>query len=112
MPQDTLPDSRAKTTRGRVFRGAQAWVPVFCANCGVEGGLCPETSTFLFWLCNPCFKSKGEIAGTMAVPDKAFYDALAAEQAETFGRPATHQELLQIIAEDSSPLATLIKEAK
>lgn len=109
---EILPDSRAKTTRGRIFAKSGTWVPVFCANCGKHGGSCPEESTFLFYLCNPCFASKGEIAGTMVVPDKAFYDTLAAEQQAAFGRPATRQELLQVIAEDASPLATLIKETK
>jgi hypothetical protein len=111
MP-DVLPDSRAKTTRGRVFRGSESWVPVFCAHCGREGGLTPEDSTFLFWLCNPCFASKGHITGTMVVPDHAYYTKLAEEQQMTFGRAASYNELLQVIAEDSSPLATLIKEAK
>lgn len=112
---DILPDSRLRTihtARHRVFRGSQAWVPVFCPNCGREGPLTPEESTFIFWMCNSCFQSKGHITGTMVVPDKAYFDNLAAEQQHQFGRPATHQELLQIVAEDNTPLATLIKEAR
>lgn len=113
---EILPDSRLKTVltpKGMVQGpGGVMWLPVFCANCGKEGGLCPETSTFLFWLCNPCFESKGHITGTMVVPDKVFYDRLAAEQQDTFGRPATHDELLRTVAEDSSALAKLIKGAK
>lgn|SRR4051812_17930216 len=109
---DVLPDSRAKTPRGLVFVGSQAWEPVFCANCGKEGGLCPAESTFMFYLCNPCFASKGHITGTMVVPDQEFYTKLAYEQQATYGRAATHNELLQTIAEDSTSLATLLKEAK
>lgn len=109
---DILPDSRARETRGRIFAQDGTWVPLFCANCGKRGGSCLETSSFLFWLCNGCFASHGAIAGTMAVPDKVFYDNLAHEQQAAFGRPATRQELLQVIADDSSPLATLIKDAK
>jgi hypothetical protein len=112
MIADILPDSRAKVTRGRVFTANGTWVPVFCANCGTEGGLCPEESTFLFWLCNGCFETKGAIAGTMMVPDQVFYDRLAQEQQAAFGRALTHAELLQVVAEDSTPLAKLIKEAK
>ena len=109
---EILPDSRAKTTRGRIFRPDGCWVPVFCANCGKEGGLTPEESTFIFWMCNPCFASKGHITGTMVVPDHEFYQRLAQEQQERYGRAATHNELLQIVAEDCTPLATLLKEAK
>jgi len=109
---EILPDSRARTTRDIIFRGSESWVPIFCANCGKRGGSCPETSTFIFWMCNPCFESKGHITGTMVVPDHEFYAKLAEEQQHVFGRAATRNELLQAIAEDATPLATLIKEAK
>jgi hypothetical protein len=112
MTPDILPDSRARITRGSVFRGSQEWVPVFCANCGHEGPLATATSTHLFWMCNPCFASKGHITGTMVVPDQAYYTKVAHEQLETFGRYLCNNELQQVIAEDCTPLATLLKEAK
>jgi hypothetical protein len=112
MTQDVLPDSRAKDTKARIFTPTGTWIPVFCANCGVHGGSCPEESTFLFYLCNACFKTYGEIAGTMAVPDKEFYDKIVQEQDETYGRQLSHNELLQVVQEDSTRLATLLKEAK
>jgi hypothetical protein len=107
-----LPDSRAKVTRGQVFTSSGTWIPVFCANCGTDGGLCPEESTFMFYLCNDCFDKYGAITGTMTVPDAVFYEKLAQEQQQAFGRPATMSELLQVIENDSTPLATLLKEAK
>ena len=74
MSANILPDSRAKTTRGRIFVGSQAWVPVFCANCGKEGGSCPEENmTFMFYLCPSCFESKGAITNTMVMPDEVFW---------------------------------------
>jgi hypothetical protein len=112
MIADVLPDSRAKTIRGAVYRGSQEWVPVFCANCAKEGPLALATSTHLFWMCNPCFASKGHITGTMVVPDQAYYQKVAQEQLEAHGRYLGHNELLQIVAEDCTPLATLLKEAK
>ena len=109
---DILPDSRAKTTKGRVFRGSQAWVTVFCAACHREGGLVTETVTFAFWLCRNCEDKHGAIAGTMKVPDHEFYEKMKQEQLAMAGRPLTHNELLQVVAEDCTPLATLLKEAK
>lgn len=111
---DVLPDSRTRvivTPKGMVQGpGGVMWVPVFCANCGHEGGLAPETSTFSFYLCNPCFERLGHLTCTMVVPDHEFYAQLAAEQQDVFGRPATPQELAQVVAEDSSALAKLLKE--
>ena len=112
VQHDVLPDSRARTIRGRVFRGAQAWVPIFCANCGKEGGLTPEDSTFLFWMCDPCFQSKGHITGTMVVPDHEFYQKLREEQLESHGRPLSPAELQQVLQDGTTPLATLLKEAR
>lgn len=86
---DTLPDSRANRATGvvsGVFRpaprfGRLNWVPIFCANCGAEGGLVPEAhTTFAFWLCNYCWESHGEIAGTMAVPDEVFWADVARKE--------------------------------
>jgi len=110
---DILPDSRAKETKARVYTPAGAWIPFFCANCGKECGSCPEQNmTFLFYLCPKCFETHGEIAGTMTVPDKVFFDRISQEQQEAYGRVLTHAELVQVVQDDSSPLATLLKEAK
>ena len=66
-----LPDSRAKETKGRIFTPSGAWVPVFCANCGADGGLCPEENmTFMFYLCRKCSETYGAITGTMMMPDE------------------------------------------
>ena len=113
MSIDLLPDCRAKNTKGRIFAANGVWVPVFCANCGCEGGWCPEENmTFLFYQCNKCSEKYGDITGTMKMPDEVFWDLLAQEQLESHGRFLDHQELLQVVEEDASPLATLIKEAK
>lgn len=112
MSADILPDSRAKVTRGRVFdKHGTCWLPVFCANCGKEGGLVTESCTFAFWICNPCEKTHGHITGLMRVPDQQFYENMAQEQIAYAGRPMTHQELLAAAANGPSPLATLIREA-
>lgn len=113
MNNEILPDSRAKEAKNRVFTPTGAWVPFFCASCHKECGKCPEENmTFLFYLCPLCFETYGEIAGTMVVPDKVFFDRVAQEQQEAYGRSLTHQELVQVVQENSSPLATLLREAK
>jgi predicted RNA-binding Zn-ribbon protein involved in translation (DUF1610 family) len=110
---DLLPDSRAREAKDRLYTPTGAWIPFFCANCGKECGRCPEENmTFLFYLCPKCFETHGPITATMAVPDKIFFDRIAGEQQEAHGRALTHAELVQVVQEDSSPLATLLKEAK
>jgi hypothetical protein len=107
-----LPDSRAKHVK-RIFRFGQAWVPVFCANCGKEGGMCPEENmTFIFYQCNACHEKLGHITGTMVMPDEVFYKKLAEEQLENYGRFLSEQELIMVVEEDASPLATLLKEGQ
>lgn len=113
---DILPDSRLRTvhsTRRSVFdKNGVEWIPVFCANCGKEGGLVTTTCTFAFWICGSCEKTHGHITTMMRVPDHEFYEKLKNEQLEMAGRPLTQSEIAQVIAEDATPLAKLIKEAK
>lgn len=109
---DVLPDSRKPhifTPKGAVM-GPMGWmVPVYCANCGKEGGLVPqENMTFAFWLCTPCYEKHGAITGTMAVPDEVFWAQVQAEQMEKYGHELSNEELARVAAEDSSPLATLL----
>lgn len=110
---DLLPDSRLKhhgTPKGRVFTPMGAFVPVFCANCGKEGGLCPEENmNFLFYQCNDCAQKYGQLAGTLSMPDEIFWEQVKQEQLASFGRYLTDLELAAVVEADASPLATLIK---
>ncbi len=110
-----LPESRLRTVltpKGARNRGVMGFnVPIFCASCGAQGGEVPEENmTFAFWLCNPCFATYGELTNMMVLPDEVFWERLKQEQLEKYGRLLTHQELLDVVAADASPLATLIKE--
>ncbi len=112
MTNNILPDSRAKNSR-LILDGAGAWVHVFCAHCGKEGGRCPEENmTFIFYQCTPCHERYGAITGTMVMPDEVFYQKLADEQIESFGRFLTEAELAKVVEEDALPLATLIKSGQ
>lgn len=107
---DVLPDCRARETRGRIFTARGVEVPIFCANCGVPGGSCPEENmTFLFYLCQKCAETYGAIAGVMLMPDEVFFQKLKEEQEESYGRYLTAEELAAVVAEGTSPLAKLIK---
>lgn len=106
-----LPDSRARETKGRIFTAAGAMIPFYCANCHRECGTCPEENmTFLFYLCNRCEDQHGELAGTMRLPDEVFWEKLKHEQMAHFGYYPTQEELQKVLAEDASPLATLLKQ--
>lgn len=107
-----LPDSRLVTPKSGINRGAHGtWASVFCANCGADGGHCPEENmTFLFYLCNKCAETYGEIAGTMYMPDEVFFQRLAIEQLELYGHYLTPSEWAVVSETPSHPLWKLIKE--
>ena len=112
MPE-LLPDCRARETKNRIYSPIGNWVPVFCANCGRDGGSCPEENmTFMFYLCGKCAETYGQIAGTMMMPDEIFFEKLKQEQMESYGHYLTQSEFAAVVAADSSPLANLLKEAK
>jgi hypothetical protein len=113
MNKDILPDCRAKEAKDRIFTPIGAWVPVFCANCGVDGGSCPEENmTFIFYLCKKCAETYGKIAGTMLMPDEVFFEKLKQEQLASHGKFLTQEELAAVVEADASPLATLLKTGR
>jgi hypothetical protein len=109
---DILPDCRCSvivTPRRMVQGPGGMWMPVYCANCGADGGLCPvENMTFLFYLCNKCAETYGQIAGTMMMPDEIFFQKLKDEQEATYGRSLTPEEIAAIVEAGDSPLAKLL----
>ena len=73
---EILPSSHATTARGLKF--SSAWgcmaVPIFCANCGTDGGYVPEdTCTFACYLCNDCSRDHPLPLGLYVTPDEAFW---------------------------------------
>src|SRR6266550_120985 len=105
---EVLPDSRPAHSTGSKMLNGSWWAPIFCANCGAPGGMAPEENmTFIFWLCTPCFESHGEIVKTYVMPDEVFWEKVKQEQLALYGRYLTEQELVDVVAADASPLATL-----
>jgi len=100
---EILPDSRLHVPK-RVVRGEHKtanyknmlnWVPIFCANCGVEGGFVPEeTCNFAFYLCQSCADKLPPLEGTYVEPDVVFWEKVKLAQLETYGRELAAEEIV------------------
>lgn len=109
---DILPSSRLVSKHIAVNRGlAGSWVPIFCANCGVDGGMVPEENKdFAFYLCQPCADKWGAIAGTLAVPDEVFWEKVKQHQLECYGRELEVDEIVELLTDERSGLSRLAKD--
>lgn len=107
---DLLPDCRQQCAPAGVNRGVLGtWMPVFCANCGADGGLVPEGSTtFCFYLCNTCAETYGQIANVYMMPDEVFFARLAEEQLAQYGRYLAVEEWARL--EPTHQLMRLLRE--
>ena len=61
--------------------------------------------TFMFYLCNSCVESHGPIAGTFMTPDDVFRASI---KDAMLNDGLTIEQLISVVQEDASPLATLI----
>jgi len=111
---NVLPDCRLKTDftpKRMMFVGAVAWVPIYCGNCGAEGGRVPvENTNFAFWLCANCESEWGVVAGTCCVPDDIFWKKLHEAQIEKYGRDLTAEEAIEALKDESNPITKLSKD--
>jgi hypothetical protein len=116
---ELLPDSRLKDReKGTVsilhpaVMNRLNWAPIFCANCGAAGGYVPqETTTFAFYLCNPCAEKWSALAGTMQVPDEVFWEKVRQAELEEYGHVLSTPEVIQALNDGDGALAKLAKEA-
>jgi hypothetical protein len=106
-----LPDTRLKEPKGaKLFNGIN-WIPIFCANCGADGGLVPEQNcNFAFYLCPNCAEVHGNIEGTYMEPDAVFWEKVKNEQLEKYGRELTAEEIVEFLKDDNHPLTKLCKD--
>ena len=106
---NVLPDCRPKVQRKVVRLGSSNWTPIYCANCGTDGGLVPaDNHDFAFYLCIPCSETLGNIQGVYMEPDQEFWDRVIAEQINEYGRLLTPAEQCELLKQDN----TLSKLAK
>jgi hypothetical protein len=109
---DILPDSRAKTVKNRISIKGTTYIPIFCANCGADGGGVPEENmTFVMYLCNSCCEKWGHIAGTYAEPDAVFFAKVKQAQIEKYGRVLEPEEMVKALDDVNSTLSKLAREA-
>lgn len=110
-----LPDSRLKHPV-RVQRlennlGSLNWVPIFCANCGADGGMVPEDNmSFAFYLCNSCAEKWVPLTNTYMEPDAVFWQKVREAQLEKYGRELAPSELVDVLKDDSSVISKLCKD--
>lgn len=116
---DVLPDCRAKAGRGaRPIKSALGvgWMePVYCGNCGCDCGYATqiESLTFIFVLCDTCARDTKIIEASKALtPDERRWRYIKQEQLDVHGKELTPKELRDIVASDSSPLATLLTKGR
>jgi hypothetical protein len=81
--KDILPDCRPKVQQKVTRLGSLNWVPIYCANCGSDGGLVPEETNFAFYLCIPCSEKWDPPPGTWLVPDEVFWQRVAEESSDS-----------------------------
>ena len=110
-----LPDCRTKNVKSVVRLGALNWRPIFCANCGADGGLvpeAPENCNFAFYLCDKCYELHGQVEGTYAEPDSIFWEKVKQAQLEKFGRELAPEEQIEALKDENHILSKLAKERK
>lgn len=119
MSVELLPDSRLKDARSHTghpkgaFQQAPGWwwTPIFCANCGADGGAVPEDNIMgAFYLCPPCFETHGVPAGISVMPDEVFWQLVHNEMMERYGRMLTTPEILTQLADTNSLLSRLARD--
>lgn len=111
---DLLPNCVTKETKNVVMRNGVPYVPIFCANCGCDGGWVPQDSIeatgFAFYLCNPCAEKWAPLAGTYMVPDDVFWEKVKQTQIETYGRELSGEEVAEALKDDQHILTKLARD--
>lgn len=108
---NTLPDTRLKIHKNVIKIGPSNWVPIFCANCGADGGRVPEENcSFAFYLCNPCAEKFPNLDGVYVEPDVVFWEKVRRAQIEEYGHELTYEETVKELDDESSILAKLAKD--
>jgi hypothetical protein len=116
MSTDVLPNCIAqRNERSIVSANGMKWLPIFCANCGKDGGLVLETDwsrvkNFAFYLCDPCTEKWSPMADVALVPDQVFWQKIHEAQLEAFGRDLTEAEIVEALRDDDHILTKLCKD--
>lgn len=119
---ELLPDCRLttpkRTTRIVNKLGSINYTPLFCANCGADGGMVPEYVpqvqgyNFAFYLCDPCAEKWSALAGTMLIPDQAYWLKLREMQMSDYGHELTSEEVVIELQNPTSKLSRFVSERR
>lgn len=109
-----LPSSVAREIKGDRVRNGVKEIPIFCANCGVDGGWVPEPSKdFAFFLCddnqNGCSAKWSPMVDFMVVPQEKFWEVARQEQLERLGREMTPVEIANAVKDPNHWLHSLLR---
>jgi hypothetical protein len=113
---EILPNSICQRSSKRfIWAKGTKWIPLFCANCGADGGLVMETDweqvkNWAFYLCDPCAEKWAPLANVGIVPDELFWKAVHEEQLALYGRELTPVELTEALKDDCHPITLLAKK--
>lgn len=111
MAAELLPTSVPKETRNIVFHNGVPWIPIFCANCGCDGGKIPEDAKdFAFYLCQPCADKWEPLANMMLVPDEVYWDKVNAAMVEKYGRVLEAHEQIELLKDGESILSKFARD--
>lgn len=110
---DILPNSVPHERKNIVFRGGVPWVPIFCANCGVDGGWIPEEACdFASYLCDPCAIKWGPSSTEYLMPDEVFWEKVKQAQLEKYGRELSAEEVMEQLKISDSMISKLARDRK
>jgi len=113
---DILPNCIAtRSEKTVVCANGIKWLPLFCANCGKDGGLVMETEfdrvkNWAFFLCDPCAEKWSPLVDHALAPDEVFWKKVREAQLEAFGRELTDVELVEALKDDNHILTKLSKD--
>lgn len=116
LTKDILPNCIAqRSEKTIVWPNGQKLLPLFCANCGKEGGLVFEidwdrVKNFAFYLCDPCGEKWSHLADVALSPDEVFWKTIHEIQLDEFGRDLTDAELVEALKDDNHILTKVCKD--
>ena len=106
---EILPDCRAREGRGAIETPHGWWEPVYCGNCGKDGGIVPSDMSFAYYACDDCAAKLGPAPGMMFIPDELFWKKVIGEQLEKYGRLLSPREILTVAREGIGALSKLLR---
>lgn len=112
---EILPNCIAARSSRTVRMGCRELIPIFCANCGADGGAILQTDfervkNWAFYLCDPCAEKWSPLVDQAIVPDELFWSAVREASVELYGRELAIEEQVEVLKDENAPLTRLAKD--